>query len=58
MGNTSGDRLTIVVYLPASLDDVGALLALVADRWPTARINVAGPDGWLVELPPIDGSAP
>lgn len=51
----SGDRLTIVVKLPASLGAVGELLEVLAANWPGAIVNVESPEGWLITLEARDG---
>lgn len=51
----TGDRLTIVVKLPASLAAVGELLEVIAANWPGATMNVSAPEGWLITLEASDG---
>jgi hypothetical protein len=47
----SGDRITIVIQLPAPLDAVSEVLRVIGDRWPTASIDTSHEDGWHIELP-------
>lgn len=46
--------ITITIHLPAALDDVNAVLAAVAERWPTSTVDTSHEDGWRVTLPSID----
>lgn len=45
-----GDRLILTVFLPAPVDDVAALLKVIAERWPSARIDFNAPDGWHIDV--------
>lgn len=44
-------RLTIVIHLPQSLDDVGRILENIAKHWPDAVVDTSHADGWHIEIP-------
>ena len=45
-----GRRLTITIHLPAPLPAVADVLHVVTRHWPTATVDLSGPDGWRVDL--------
>jgi hypothetical protein len=44
-----GDRITIIIHLPAALDDINRVLLAVAEGWPTAKLDTSNEEGWRIE---------